>query len=59
MVGLPLAARMLHGMADLIEGRSGPGGAARGLRWAGVNAQRLQGALQGRRNRRLFIKGWR
>jgi hypothetical protein len=63
VLGLPLAARMLHGMADLIEGRSGPGRAAERLRWAGVEAERLRGALQGRgrqgrHNRRLISKSW-
>jgi hypothetical protein len=63
VLGLPLLARLFHGMADLVEGRGGPGGAARGLRRAGREAERLQGALQrqdkrGRRNRQLVRKAW-
>lgn len=47
--GLPLAARVLHEAADLLEERQGATPAVRNLRRAGSAAESVQDRLRGRR----------
>ena len=51
-LGLPLAARLLHSAADLLESRQGATRAVRNLRRAGGTVEAVQDSIRGKSRRR-------